>query len=190
MARQIRCADTGEEVKNYRDYLRTKHWKNIKKMYNKMYKYECSCCGSNKTGLHLHHITYDRVGNEEIDDLVYLCKECHNKIHSIITETKDSSVLQELKKKRKARKRGGTGRCNRCVHNSRKGCDAGYTIVLGVHYCKRYAENDYILTRKEAKEIKERNKDKEYKKPDGVGNISKGTISNNNTLMKKKALCR
>ena len=44
MARQIRCADTGEEVRNYKDYLRTKHWKNIKKEYNKMYKYECSCC--------------------------------------------------------------------------------------------------------------------------------------------------
>ena len=40
MARQIRCADTGEEVKNYRDYLKTKHWKNIKKKYTIDGKYK------------------------------------------------------------------------------------------------------------------------------------------------------
>lgn len=188
MARQIKCVDTKEEVRSYKEYLKTKHWRDIKKKYNKKYKYECSCCGSSDKGLHLHHITYERVGNEQLEDLVYLCKDCHSKIHSIINETKDTSMLQELRRKRKSKKLGGKGSCKRCIHNSRKGCDVGYDIVSRVHYCRRFAENDYILSKEEVKQIKNKNKD--YKKPDGVGKISNGTISSNSLLMKKKALCR
>lgn len=33
--------------------------------------------------LQVHHITYERLGCHEIDDLITLCRPCHTKIHSI-----------------------------------------------------------------------------------------------------------
>lgn len=42
--------------------------------------YQCEMCKSAKN-LHVHHITYERVPFELEDDLLCLCKKCHNKIH-------------------------------------------------------------------------------------------------------------
>ncbi|WP_368217655.1 HNH endonuclease [Blautia obeum] len=36
-----------------------------------------------RNGLQVHHITYQRLGHEDIyNDLVSLCPGCHKKIHS------------------------------------------------------------------------------------------------------------
>ena len=47
----------------------------------------CAMCGRPETkcrnGLQVHHITYQRLGHEDIyNDLVSLCPGCHKKIHS------------------------------------------------------------------------------------------------------------
>lgn len=48
--------------------------------------YTCQCCGKKYTFLHCHHL-YSFIDNENlrtnIDNGVTLCKECHNKFHSI-----------------------------------------------------------------------------------------------------------
>lgn len=75
----IECKDTGERT-GIRKYWKTKHWKKIKKEYNKKYKRECAVCGRKGEGLHLYHKTYDRIGNERLEDLEYLCKECYSNI--------------------------------------------------------------------------------------------------------------
>ncbi|MFF8819121.1 HNH endonuclease [Leucobacter sp. NPDC015123] len=36
----------------------------------------------------LHHITYDRLGAEEHEDLWPLCRGCHTLIHDLLTSTK------------------------------------------------------------------------------------------------------
>ena len=48
---------------------------------------QCAMCGRPeakcRNGLQVHHITYQRLGHEDIyNDLVSLCPGCHKKIHS------------------------------------------------------------------------------------------------------------
>jgi len=31
--------------------------------------------------LHVHHISYARLGREQADDLIALCKDCHDRVH-------------------------------------------------------------------------------------------------------------
>ena len=72
---------TGEYVTTYRDYLKTDHWKNTRERYKQSkFKYKCIACGTDKK-LNLHHKSYKRVGNERLTDLVWLCEECHLKVH-------------------------------------------------------------------------------------------------------------
>jgi len=37
----------------------------------------CAQCGETKGELHVHHLTYERFGNESLQDLQVLCKTCH-----------------------------------------------------------------------------------------------------------------
>lgn len=37
-------------------------------------------CGATE-GLQLHHMTYERIGAEELTDLIPLCETCHNIVH-------------------------------------------------------------------------------------------------------------
>jgi 5-methylcytosine-specific restriction endonuclease McrA len=35
----------------------------------------------------LHHRSYDRVGRERVDDLVPLCRACHDHVHRVLEST-------------------------------------------------------------------------------------------------------
>jgi len=47
--------------------------------------------------LHVHHLTYKRVGRENLSDLVTLCKRCHTDIH--LRPRYDKRGLQDMKDK-------------------------------------------------------------------------------------------
>lgn len=77
----VTCTDTGEVVYNYQDYLRTRHWKELKeKVTASRHGQRCSCCHS-KENLNLHHKTYERIGKERLKDMVFLCREHHLLVH-------------------------------------------------------------------------------------------------------------
>jgi hypothetical protein len=65
----------------YSEYLLTDHWKDIRerKLASKS-SYICYACGE-RSGLELHHKTYKRIGKEWLNDLVWLCRDCHEKTH-------------------------------------------------------------------------------------------------------------
>ncbi len=66
---------------DYRTYLLSEHWLNLRNQALKRDKFVCQMCGSG-INPHVHHVSYDHVGTEqELDDLVTLCKECHSKVH-------------------------------------------------------------------------------------------------------------
>lgn len=65
---------------DYQTYLKSSHWQEIRKKVFKEYGYRCDQCGSTKN-LHIHHITYENLGEEDISDLVPLCENCHKKLH-------------------------------------------------------------------------------------------------------------
>ena len=65
----------------YEKYLQTEHWKKQKQLVKERDKI-CQKCGSTQN-LHVHHKSYKNlwIAEEEINDLVLLCKDCHEAEH-------------------------------------------------------------------------------------------------------------
>ena len=66
---------------DYYEYLKTEAWQEQRAKIFRRDGFQCVCCGSAKN-LEVHHITYKNLGAEEKSDLVTLCGDCHEKVHS------------------------------------------------------------------------------------------------------------
>jgi len=66
--------------RSYDEYLRSEHWQEVRKATLAAANNRCQWCGS-RVALHIHHKTYDNIGHEHDDDLLVVCRECHDKIH-------------------------------------------------------------------------------------------------------------
>lgn len=64
-----------------RDYLLTPEWKAKRRQALKFQGNHCQVCRSTN-GLNVHHNTYERVGEESMDDLAVLCRSCHRIYHA------------------------------------------------------------------------------------------------------------
>lgn len=61
-------------------YLNSSTWKNKRKRIIERAKGICEECKEDK--IHsVHHLTYINIFNEPDEDLIGLCKSCHNKKH-------------------------------------------------------------------------------------------------------------
>lgn len=79
LLRQKRLRQLG--YADYPAYLRSPHWQRIRALYKECTLEPQDCiCGATE-GLHLHHMTYERIGAENLGDLTPLCANCHNMIH-------------------------------------------------------------------------------------------------------------
>jgi hypothetical protein len=79
---------------NYEDYLKSDHWYFMIILKRLQVDNKCEICGSSH-GLEVHHLTYERLGNENLEDLQVLCSYHHKKVHGI-----ESLVKQLMKRKR------------------------------------------------------------------------------------------
>lgn len=70
---------------NYDIYLNSYRWDKLRQRILKRDNHKCLVCGCENKKLHVHHLTYDRFTHEDMDDLVTLCEDCHNKVHDIIS---------------------------------------------------------------------------------------------------------
>lgn len=66
---------------NYRAYLQGDHWQRLRARHLTEYGSKCHNCGAQP--VELHHLTYERLGNESMSDLVALCDECHEGAHGV-----------------------------------------------------------------------------------------------------------
>ena len=66
--------------KNKEEYMRSGVWYDIKQIILKRDNYTCRMCGSTNA-LECHHIKYDNLYNEKGEDLITVCRDCHQKIH-------------------------------------------------------------------------------------------------------------
>jgi 5-methylcytosine-specific restriction endonuclease McrA len=66
----------------YRAYLKSPEWKAKRQRLYRDRKGRCEDCYK-KLGkrFHAHHESYERVGDEDLDDLRLLCTKCHQKRH-------------------------------------------------------------------------------------------------------------
>ena len=64
----------------YNAYIRSTAWKRKRQERIEAAKAVCENCGGK--AVQVHHVSYDRIGDEDDGDLKALCVECHDKIHA------------------------------------------------------------------------------------------------------------
>jgi hypothetical protein len=60
----------------YGEYLETPEWRYRRRQLIKWREYKCERCSDHRGLLNVHHRTYERLGNEDPDDLEVLCRAC------------------------------------------------------------------------------------------------------------------
>lgn len=65
----------------YHRYLNSWHWRIMRQIKLWLSGHKCQLCAS-RHRLEVHHNTYERVGRESLNDLVVLCRQCHQKYHN------------------------------------------------------------------------------------------------------------
>lgn len=72
----------------YEKYLFSEEWKRKAEQRLQIDNYRCVMCGSMGTRvlpLEVHHITYRRIGKEDVyKDLLTLCRSCHRNTHRMM----------------------------------------------------------------------------------------------------------
>lgn len=91
---------------NYEEYLKSPRWRTKRLLKAKQAHYTCEVCGKViKKGFHIHHLTYKHLGNEPLEDLAFLCEDCHTNIHY----DKNAKKTIRIRGKKKNKKS-----CNNC----------------------------------------------------------------------------
>lgn len=81
----------------YQKYLASSHWRSFKKYFYKTQPKECCVCGDSFK-LNLHHITYENLGKEKLEDVVCLCEFHHSIVHQRLNKDKDSNqIIKEMR---------------------------------------------------------------------------------------------
>ncbi len=100
----------GHDSKEYKDYLKSDRWKVL---VNKIKKRDKVCQGCGWIAyLDVHHKTYAHFTREFEEELVLVCRACHDAIHRKHNKYKDkykhplSRVTDEVLQVRKAKKSG------------------------------------------------------------------------------------
>ncbi len=71
----------GKRTPDYDDYMQSKAWDKKRRQRLKLDGYTCQECGATDAPLDVHHLTYERFGREDMDDLKSLCRQCHDREH-------------------------------------------------------------------------------------------------------------
>lgn len=72
-----------EKENFYQEYLDSDEWHLKRNQILERDNNECVLCGS-KEKLNIHHITYERLGYENNEDLITLCEDCHREMHKYL----------------------------------------------------------------------------------------------------------
>lgn len=73
----------GDYSPEYKLYLKSPEWEAKRQQALERDNRECRGCGCKKN-LQVHHIRYDNLGHEPLNDLTTLCAECHKAVHKVI----------------------------------------------------------------------------------------------------------
>jgi len=64
----------------YNQYLNTPQWREKRERVLERDNYLCQGCRVNQA-TQVHHLTYERIGNEMLFDLIAVCNDCHKRVH-------------------------------------------------------------------------------------------------------------
>lgn len=77
---------------DYNEYINSWLWRDKREWILELQRYHnrinngknsnfCEECKGESKPFQVHHITYDSIGNEGLNDVIILCKACHEKKH-------------------------------------------------------------------------------------------------------------
>lgn len=90
--------------KEYKNYLLSKQWLELRLDILTNRGGKCEECGS-KNKIQVHHLTYKNIFNEEPEDLILLCRSCHELEHKKNKQIKGRLTLaQKVNRKNKIKK--------------------------------------------------------------------------------------
>ena len=69
-----------EWISRYNAHLRSEKWNEIRRKILLRCNFMCEGCGAQEAA-RVHHLSYVRLGDEMLFDLVGLCLACHQKVH-------------------------------------------------------------------------------------------------------------
>ena len=75
----------------YSEYLNSREWQAKRALRLAKDEFKCVACGR-KNGIQVHHLTYERIFHEDIEDLMSLCYIHHKIVESLIFEKKLSRI--------------------------------------------------------------------------------------------------
>lgn len=79
---QMLLEDLGYKEFSYNDYLKSDGWRILKRKALQRAEFRCQLCGKDGEEMHVHHRRYDNLQtDEEIKDLIVLCRTCHETYH-------------------------------------------------------------------------------------------------------------
>ena len=77
-----------QPTQRYLKYLQSEAWAFLREKVLIRDRYTCQDCGSHDR-LQAHHLTYKRLYNEALSDLITLCRPCHQRRHNRPIRPKD-----------------------------------------------------------------------------------------------------
>lgn len=103
--------------KEYFDYINSDKWRFIRRQVAEKNNYMCQLCHKKiYKGFHIHHITYENFGHEELSDLMFLCPECHlMRIHKQYKKKPKKIKNNKKKKENEIKKRQKN--CTTCKYS-------------------------------------------------------------------------
>jgi 5-methylcytosine-specific restriction endonuclease McrA len=83
-----------KKQQEYNSYIQSDEWKDKRRQRLNYDAHRCINCGS-KVGVEVHHKNYDCFGGEDVkQDLVTLCRKCHNKV-TLLKKKKYKGIVTE-----------------------------------------------------------------------------------------------
>ena len=80
----------------YYEYIKSPEWKAKARQRWILDRGQCAFCHTGKN-LQCHHITYENLGSEPMDDLVTLCEKCHAEVHQEDIRRKQNENLNNTR---------------------------------------------------------------------------------------------
>lgn len=87
--RYVHSSSSGKS-KLYLDTIKSPRWKELRERLIAERGGKCQVCGRSDVTLQLHHVTYERLGNERDTDLLVVCIPCHKDKDNTRTMVKSS----------------------------------------------------------------------------------------------------
>ncbi len=84
------------ESSSYEEYLQSGRWRHKRLEAQKLARNRCQVCNAKGQILDTHHRTYERIGNELPEDLIVLCRPCHDTFKKIANFTDPEADIYGL----------------------------------------------------------------------------------------------